>query len=300
MDWKYYKEIIRTPRLFYKLLAGRKIFRFLPDKIAIKILWKNEFGTNLNLEKTRSFNEKLQWLKLYFREDLMTKIVDKIEVKAYVQNLISQKYVIPTILFADTISEIDFDCLPSQFVIKTSAGGGGEQVEIVTNKNNVDWKRIITKFRKFSTKSAFYPGREWPYKKVKNRILIEELIGEGNLLDYKIFCFDGEPKFFKVDFNRFSNHGANYYTLDGHKLPFGEISCPPNEQKEISLPANFDEMITISRKLSANWPFVRVDLYNVDGEIYFGEMTFYPASGMGRFTDEKWDLILGDYINLPE
>lgn len=299
MDWNHIKKLINTPRLCHKVLAGRKFFKYFPDKVAIKILWKNEFGRNLNLINPQSFNEKLQWLKLYYRKDIMTRLVDKIAVKEFVSNLISENYIIPTIATSDSINEINLDSLPNSFVIKTSAGGGGNNVLIIRDKNDTIRKSIIEKFSNISKESAFFPGREWPYKNVKNRIIIEELIGGGRLLDYKLFCFNGEPKFFKIDFDRYTNHHANYYSLNGDRFPFGEKSCPPSADKEFPLPENFDEMISIARKLSSDFPFVRVDLYNVNGKIYFGEITFFPASGFGRFTDDKWDFELGSYIDLP-
>ncbi|MCM1141603.1 MAG: hypothetical protein NC453_23775 [Muribaculum sp.] len=299
MDWNYIKQIVKTPRLCHRVLAGRNFFKFFPDKTAIKILWKNEFGRNLNLINPQSFNEKLQWLKLYYRKDIMTRLVDKAAVKEYVSNLISEKFIIPTICIGDSINEIDFDALPNKFVIKTTAGGGGNNVVIVRDKKNVNWQSIVEKFSNMSRETAFYPGREWPYKNVKNRIIVENLIGGGYLLDYKLFCFNGEPRFFKIDFDRYTNHYANYYSLNGDLLPFGEKSYPPLADKEITLPENFNEMISIARKLSSGFPFVRVDLYNVDGKIYFGELTFFPASGFGRFTDDKWDLKLGSYMDLP-
>lgn len=188
MDWNYIKQLLKTPRLFHRILAARKIFRYFSDKTAIKILWKNEFGRNLNLIKPQSFNEKLQWMKLNYRKPIMTRLVDKIAVKGYVSNLISEEFIIPTISTGDSITEIDFDALPNQFVIKTTAGGGGDNVVIVRDKKNVNWQSIVEKFSNISRESAFFPGREWPYKDVKNRIIVEDLIGGGICLIISYFA----------------------------------------------------------------------------------------------------------------
>ncbi len=292
-------EYLHTRRLFFKVLSARRIFRWFPDKLAIKILWKNSFEESIDLDNPRRFNEKLQWLKLNFRKPVMTTIVDKYEVKSYVANLIGEEHVIPTLSVFDNVEQINVDELPNQFVMKTTAGGGGKQVFCCRDKRTCDFEQILRDFKQNLRKNAYYPGREWPYRNVRNRILIERLIGDKEIEDFKFFCFNGDPKFFKIDFNRNSGHRANYYNLNGDILSLGEYICPPDLTKHHELPKNFDKMIEICRKLSKSFPFVRVDLYNLDGKIYFGEMTFYPASGFGRYTIDEWDFKIGDMLTLP-
>lgn len=423
----------------------QNFFTWLPDSIYLTLLFRFRMGKPLNLKNPKTFNEKLQWLKLYNRKPEYTTMVDKYAVKQYVANIIGDKYIIPTLGVWDKFDDIDFSSLPDQFVLKTTHGGGGGGVVICRDKQTFD-KATAKRKLESSMKSDIYKSlREWPYKNVKKRIIAEKFmapdLGMSDLLDYKFYCFNGEPKlimvaggrqsgnkrfayydtewnsvdiqwgaprpdkdfekpmqleqmlkvaaqlsseipharidlyciqdnvffgeitmfdasglekinpsnmdeylgslinlpankatwgggkylivngiakpfkleydelkdykffcfngkvkFFKVDFGRFVEHHANYYDTDGNLLPFGEKSFEPDPSYNIELPNNLNEMISLAERLSMKEPFLRVDFYNVNGNIYFGELTFYPASGMGKWTTEEADVIIGNYL----
>lgn len=269
------------------------------DLFYLNNFYRFKFGKKLNIKNPVSFNEKLQWLKIYDRNDLYSIMVDKHEVKKYVSEIIGEEFIIPTVGVYNTFDEINFDKLPNQFVIKCTHNSGG--VIICHDKANFNYK-LAKKCISKNLKTNFYKyGREWPYKNVKPRIIIEKLLKDdttNQINDYKFFCFNGKVKLFKVDFDRNTKHGANYYDLNCDLLPFGEEVCPPNFNKEIQIPSNIHSMIKKAELLAKNTKFVRIDFYNVNGKIYFGEITFYPASGFGKFIPNDWDEKLGNMLNL--
>ncbi len=279
-------------------------FRWLPDATYLKLLYRFKMGHRLDLKNPQTFTEKLQWLKLYNRKPEYTKMVDKYAVKEYVANIIGEEYIIPTLGVWDKHENIDWDSLPNQFVLKTTHGGGGGGVVICKDKTIFDKASAIAKLKE-SMASDIYSGlREWPYKDVPRRIIAEKFLAPekspapNDLPDYKFFCFNGKVKFFKVDFGRFVEHHANYYSPEGELLEFGEQGLEPDPNYPIELPNNLKEMISLAEKLSANESFLRVDLFNVNGNIYFGELTFYPASGMLPWTTEEADMKIGKYLKL--
>lgn len=291
------KNILRKGIRF---LSYKNTFDFITDEVYLKILYWACFGKKLNLREPASFNEKLQWLKLHDRNPIYTTIVDKYEVKKYVASLIGEKFIIPTIDVYDCFENINFDFLPNRFVLKTTHDSGG--IVICHNKNNFDKVSAKLKLNKSLRRDYYKTGREWPYKNVKPRIIAEEYMVDSKLhelRDYKFFCFNGKIKFFKVDFDRFSHHRANYYDVNGNLMNFGEVVCPPDPRKNIILPKTLHTMIQFAELLASDIPFLRVDFYDVDGHIYFGEMTFYPASGFGEFIPEEWDLKIGKLLRLP-
>ena len=276
-----------------------KFSHIIPDKYYLKLLYKCYFGKKLNLNDPLTFNEKLQWIKLYERKNIYTKMVDKAEAKKYASNIIGDKYIIKTYGVWEEFDDINFDKLPNQFVLKCTHDSGS--VVICKDIKKFDRKKAKEKIEKGLCTDAYYYGREWPYKNVKPRIIAEELLIDNktnDLKDYKFFCFNGKVQCFKIDFGRFVNHKANYYDRNCRLLPFGEDECPPDNTIVLPIPENFSEMISMAEKLSKNTSFLRVDFYNIEGKIYFGEMTFFPASGFGTFTSEKWDRKLGSWINL--
>ena len=293
-----FSKFIKSPLLLFVFLSNRGINLF-NDKTYLKIRYYATFKKNLNLQNPQTFNEKLQWLKLNDRKDIYTKMVDKYEAKSYVSKIIGNKYIIPTLGIYNNFDEIDFNKLPNQFVIKCTHDSGG--LVIVTDKSKLDIEKSKKKINKSLKRNYYYPGREWPYKNVKPRIIIEKYMKDNSindLMDYKFFCFNGKCKFFKIDFNRLTKHQANYYDTKGNILPFGEEICPPDFAKKLELPVNLKKMINLAEKLSQNITFLRVDFYEINGNIYFGELTFYPASGFGKFQPEEWDLKLGNLIDL--
>ena len=290
-------------RLFLRIiikLTNLKILR-LSDKTYLKVSYKYRLNGKLDLNNPKTFNEKLQWLKLYDRKEIYTKMVDKYEAKEYVASIIGNEYIIPTVGIFNTFDEINFDTLPTRFVIKCTHDSGG--LTVVTDKKSINVKEMRKIINKHLHRNFYYLNREWPYKNVKPRIIIEKYMEDSEakeLRDYKFFCFNGKVEFFKIDFDRFIEHRANYYDTDGKLLHFGETICPPNYNKKIEMPVNLNKMIELAQKLSANIPFLRVDFYEVNGKIYFGELTFFPAAGFGRFTDDSADLKLGNMLDISQ
>ena len=273
---------------------------WLPDKWYLKIMFRLRMGYKLNTKTPKTFNEKLQWLKLYNRKPEYTRMVDKNEAKQVAQNLIGKDYIIPTLGIWDSFDDIDFDMLPNSFVLKTTNGGGGCGVVICRNKNELD-KKSSAKCLNRSLKTSIYKDyREWPYKNVKPKIIAEKFMVDdsGELRDYKFYCFNGKPKVFLVASERFSGHRTyfDYFDMDGNHLPFTQGG--ENNPVIPQLPLNFNEMKVIAAKLSKGIPHVRIDLYSVDNKVYFGEFTFFDSSGFEKFTPQEWDSILGDWITI--
>ena len=286
-------------KAFMENFSRSTLSHIISDKLYLKMQYRLVMGKRLDLNNPITFNEKLQWLKLYDRNPQYTTMVDKYEVKKYIADKIGEQYVIPTLGVWERFDEIDFDTLPDQFVLKCTHDSGG--LVICRDKTKFDKEAAKAKIEKSLSRNFFYYGREWPYKNVKPRIVAEKYMvddTEKELRDYKFFCFGGVCKCMKVDFDRFIEHRANYYDTDGNLLDFGEAICPPNPSKNIVLPKNKEKMIQLAEELSANIPFLRVDFYDVNGDIYFGELTFFPATGLGSFTDDEWDNKLGSWIEI--
>ncbi len=270
------------------------------DKSYLSVIFYLQMKNRLHWKNPMTFNEKLQWLKLYDRKPIYPRLVDKAAVKDYVADRIGKEYVIKTIGIYDTPQKIDFNKLPDKFVLKTTHGGGGNGVVVCKDKNTLDVPKVRGKLKKSLESDIYTLFREWPYKDVPRKIIAEEYVEseDGDLRDYKFFCFNGEPRFLKVDFGRFVEHHANYYDMEWNLMPFEETDVRRvAEHREIQ-PGNFKKMVEFARKLSQGHKFLRVDLYNVNGKIYFGELTFYPASGLGTFTPSEWDRKLGAMMSL--
>ncbi len=291
------KKVLKKP--FWAFL---KIFaHIIPDKVYIKWMYRAWMGKGLNLEEPKSFTEKIQWLKLYNRKPEYTTMVDKYAVKKYVAERIGEEYIIPTLGVWERPEDIDFESLPDKFVLKTCHGGGSTGVIICKNKSTFDQDAAIKRLKKSMKSNIYMYYREWPYKNVPRRIIAEQYMEDshvGELRDYKFFCFGGQCKCFKVDFDRFIEHHANYYNAKGSLLKFGEMGILPKFDKVIEMPKNLNKMIDLANELSRNTPFLRVDFYDIDGKVYFGELTFFPASGLIPFEPKEWDEILGSWIDL--
>lgn len=298
-------KAVKNPRKAIKVvlndLLSKYAFLIKDDEKYLRLKWKLNMDYPLNLENPTTFNEKLQWLKLHDHNPLYTTLVDKVAVKDYVAGILGPEYIIPTLGVYDKPEDIDWDSLPERFVLKCT--NDSNSVIICKDKSRLDKNMVIKKYRKALKHNYFYKGREWPYKNVPRRIIAEQFIdpvpGRKDLPDYKFFCFDGEVKFYKIDYDRFVKHRANYYSTKGELLPFGEINYPPDFNKELEQPAEISYMISLSEKLAKNIPMVRVDFYDVNGRILFGEMTFYPGGGGGKFTLEEWDYKIGEFLHLP-
>lgn len=282
-------------------LAEYGAFNWMDDERYLKLLYWARMGKKLNLTNPTTFNEKLQWLKLHDRKPIYSKMVDKYEAKKYVANIIGEEYIIPTLGVWEHFKDIDFDILPNQFVLKCTHDSGG--LVICKDKSKLDIEKARAKIEKSLATNYYLRAREWPYKDVKPRIIAEEYLTASkntSLNDYKFFCFGGIVKCFKVDFDRFISHHANYFDQDTNILDFGEVICPPDFNRIIRMPDNLNEMMKLAEQLSQGSIFLRADFYDANGRVYFGELTFFPASGLGRFTDENWDLKMGSWIQLPD
>ena len=274
--------------------------KLIPDKQWIQFKYYTHFHKKLDLENPKTFNEKLQWLKLYYRRPDHTRIVDKYEMKQYVTEKIGPGFVIPVLGVWNSVEEIDFSSLPKSFVLKTTHDCGG--LVICPDKDKLDIEAAKRKLKHSLNTDYYIQYREWPYKNVMPRILAEEFMQDESgtqLKDYKFFNFNGEPFCIQVDFDRFSDHKKNMYSTDWKLLDFS-FNYPAHPEITIEKPDNLDEMLRISRILSKGEPFVRTDFYSVNGHLYVGEITFFPASGYGKFEPEKIDRELGDKIILPE
>ena len=262
--------------------------------------FQEKAGYTLNLDNPKTFNEKLQWLKLYYHNPLMTKCADKVAVREYIDEKIGSEYLIPCLGVWDNPDDIDFDKLPSRFVLKVNWGSG--QNIIVQDKSKLDimaTRQLLSQWmhREHNHYFAFF---EWPYKNIKPKIIAEQYIEQkdGKLLDYKFFCFDGVPKYCQVDVDRYTNHTRCFYDMEYNKQEFTTLY--PYYRGDIVKPKNFEEMKKIVATLSQGFPHVRVDLFAIDDKIYVGEMTFFHGAGHENFEPIEWDRKLGDLLILPK
>lgn len=260
-------------------------------------------GYTLDLDNPQTFSEKLQWLKLYNRKPEYTQMVDKYAVKKYVANIIGEEYIIPTLGVWDRFEDIDFDKLPKQFVLKTTHDGGSYGIVICKDKDVFDYKAAKKTINRSLRRCSYKVMREWPYKNVKRQIIAEEYLecmGNTDLIDYKFYCFNEQPLYCQVIKDRNSKETIDFFDQEwNHQVFYGLNPKAIQSSYPIDRPINYDKMVEVASKLSHNIPFARVDLYNIGGKIYFGEITFFPASGFGVFTPSEWDYKLGEWIKLP-
>jgi len=281
-------------KLLKKVKYGMK---FIPDKMYLQIYYFSRFKKFIDFKNPKTYNEKLNWLKINDRNPLYTKLVDKYEVKEYVSNLIGEEHIIPTIGIWNNFDEIDFSKLPNQFVLKCTHDSEG--LVIVKDKSKLDIKLAKEKLTNSLKNNFYYIGREWPYKNVKPRIIAEKYMEDKKLKelrDYKFFCFNGEPKSMFIASDRANNVKFDYYDLNFNHLDIKQKY--PNSTKKIEKPINFEKMIKLSKELSKNLKHARIDFYEVNGKIYFGEITFYHFSGFMPFQPKEWDTKFGDWLKL--
>ena len=264
------------------------------------MLYRLLMHKRLNLKNPQSFNEKLQWLKLYNREPQYTLMVDKLKVKDYVAGLIGEEHIIPTLGVWENAKDVDFNSLPDKFVIKCNHNSG-QGLYICKNKSEIDEEKVRNELQKALETDYFTRFREWPYKDVERRIIAEKFIednssADGDLKDYKFMCFNGEVRCSFVCSERKTNLKVSFFDRDWNAMPFERHY--PRSDKSIPKPVHYEEMIRLAEVLSQGIPFVRVDFYDVEDKIYFGELTFFPGSGFEEFSPEIWDEKLGSYINI--
>ncbi|ONI37874.1 glycosyl transferase [Candidatus Epulonipiscium fishelsonii] len=295
---KKLKRLILNPYEIFGYLGRRELLNWIPDKLYLMLRCKAKLGYFPNLNNPKTFNEKLQWLKLHDRNPRYTKLVDKYEVRKYIAKKIGKEYLIPLLGVWDNFDEIDFDKLPNQFVLKATHDSGG--VFICKDKNNFNKEDARKKINKSLKRNYYWGEREWPYKNVKPKIICEKyMVDESGyeLKDYKIFCFNGKPKLIQVNYGRFTNHKRNYYNLKWQHLDL-EINSPTDKNVIIQKPKNFDKMIQLARILSKDFAHVRIDFYSIKDKLYFGEITLYHGSGYEEIRPFKYDKLMGSWINL--
>ncbi len=274
--------------------------KLVSDEKAVYNYYKKLSGKILNLTNPCTFSEKLQWYKLHHHDPLMQQCADKVDVREYVRScglhdLLNEQY---NVYY--NVNEINIDDLPNQFVLKSAHGSA--QIIIVKEKSQVCWWQARLMMHSWLHQHIAWSGREWVYEHLKRRIIAEKYLEDesGELQDYKFFCFNGQPKFMQLERGRFGKeHIRNFYDMEWKLLPFGK-GMPPNTEIQVPIPLQFDRMKQIASVLSKPFQFVRVDLYQANSKIYFGELTFFPAGGMPNFCPPEYDQIVGEYWNLVD
>lgn len=296
-----YKKIIKSRSVRSKIL---KFFSFVPDEPMLRLQYWIKTGRVLNLHNPKRFTEKLQWYKLYYRNPLMKQCVNKFAVREYVKRKGLESILVKLYAHYNSVNDLNWVELPEKFVIKTQHGGGGLNVILCNGKTEKMKNEIISRL---SYDNVVTPskrgGREWAYWGIPTGIVVEELLvnrenPKAGINDYKIFCYNGHAKYIIVDVDRYIGHKRNFYDTDWNNLHI-ESDCPPSD-REIEKPDNLKEMLKIAEKLSGDFPYVRVDLYSVEGKVYFGELTFYPWSGYVQFVPDEWDFKFGKEFMLVQ
>lgn len=284
-----------------KKINKGKLLYFLPDKLYIELKYFYHFKKFPNLKNPATFNEKIQWLKLYDRKALYTMLVDKYEAKQYVADKIGREYVVPLFGVWDKFEDIDFDKLPDKFVLKTTHDCGG--IVICDEKAHFEKDSAKRNIETHLNYNYYYEGREWPYKGVKPRIIaekyLEDMAQTSEIIDYKLMCFNGKVRCSFTCTERLSGDmKVTFFDREWNIMPFERHY--PKSKYEISKPGRYDEMIFLAEKLAKDIAFVRVDFYEVGGKLYVGELTLYPGSGWEEFTPAEYDEMLGSWLILPE
>ena len=285
----------------WQIEAAHGRYDDMPDEVYLRLKWRHTMGYDLDLEHPRTFNEKLQWLKLFDRRSIYTQMVDKYRVREFVAQKIGAEHLIPSLGVWDSPDEIDFAALPEQFVLKCNHNSGTGMC-VCTDKSQLDTARVKAELRRGLSENYYLHGREWPYKDVPRKIVGEKFMVDESgteLKDYKIFCFDGEPRMIQVDYDRFCGHKRNLYTLDWQYIP-AEIEYPTDPEHVIPRPKPLEEMLDLARTVSAGFPHVRTDFYVIGRQIYFGELTFYHGSGHEHMRPAELGLRMGDWLTLPD
>ena len=293
-----YKKIISSQKMRFAIL---RMLKFVPDKAMIKLQYRIKLKRKLNLKDPKRYTEKIQWYKLYYRNPVMMECVDKYGVRRYIEkkglgNILNQLYQV-----VDRPEEINFDQLPDKFVIKTTNGSGTNI--LVKDKKTLNIAETKKKLNDFLNMAEASAGIEWAYGGSSKKIIVEELLEDNSnkdkgISDYKFLCFNGKPVYVVYDKDRFSDHKRNFYDVNWNYVKV-DSDCPCFEDS-VKKPENYEKMVEIASVLSRDFPAVRVDLYNIEGKIYFGELTFYPWSGYVQYTPDSFDFELGKYFVLPE
>ena len=293
--------LFTKPKIIGIILLGKFSFLF-PDKQYLQMMYWLHLGRKLNLKNPKTFNEKLQWLKLYNHKPEYTIMVDKVKAKEYVAKLIGEEHIIPTLGVWDDPDDIDFDALPDQFVLKCNHNSGTGMC-ICRDKSKLDIEKVKAELRKGLKENYFMRWREWPYKNVPRKILAEKFMVDESgteLKDYKIFCFNGEPRYCQVISDRNTDEKIDFYDMHWKRLVglVGLNDKVHNSEYAIPCPESFENMKQMASLLAKSIPFSRIDFYEINHQAYFGEITFFPATGFGNFNPREWNVKMGDMITL--
>ncbi len=298
--WTKAAKYLRNPARIFFYLGLKGHFKFIPDESYVRICYRIQMGKRLELDPPRTFNEKLQWLKLHDRRPEQTRWVDKYEVRKFIAETAGEEHLFPLLGVWDRAEDVDWAALPERFVLKCTHDSGG--TVICRDKRRFDVRAARRKLAAALKRNYYWAGREWAYKNVRPRIIAEPLMVDESgteLKDYKFFCFDGEPRLIQVDFDRFVDHKRNLYDLDWRYQPF-RLMYPTEPARAISKPVNLDEVLAFVRRITPKVPFMRTDLYLIGARIYFGEFTLHHGGGAENFTPASYDDLLGGWIRLPE
>ncbi|MBQ7257020.1 MAG: glycosyl transferase [Abditibacteriota bacterium] len=292
------KTIKEKKKYFIKNYIKNK--GYIPDKIYIPKYYKEHYGKVLNITHPKTIAEKNQWMKLYYRDPLFVLMSDKYRNRFYIEKVTGKDYSVPLLGVWKKFEDIDFSSLPKSFVLKTNHDN---HPIFVLDKDSADFEAIKRQIYEKLRISKYYKTREWGYKNIKRCVFAEELLGDGihEFLDYKFFCFNGKVKYLYVftDSTDGKNGKMTFFDRDFNRMPIKLYKCRTTN-KNISKPENFEEMISLAEELAKDIPFVRVDMFNVEGRIYVGEFTFYPSNGFLSYKPEEYDEIIGSYLTLPE
>lgn len=293
--------LFTKPKIIGIILLG-KISFLIPDKPYLQLMYWLNMGKKLDLKNPKTFNEKLQWLKLYNHNPAYTVMVDKVKAKEYVAGIIGEEHIIPTLGVWDDPDDIDFDALPNQFVLKCNHNSGTGMC-ICRDKSKLDIEKVKAELRKGLKENYFMRWREWPYKNVPRKILAEKFMVDESgteLKDYKIFCFNGEPRYCQVISDRNTDEKIDFYDMHWKRLVglVGLNDKVHNSEYAIPCPESFEDMKLMASLLAKSIPFSRIDFYEINHQAYFGEITFFPATGFGNFNPREWNVKMGDMITL--
>ena len=293
-------KCIKKPRHIFIGLSRRNLLDWMPDEMYLKIVYFLTFKKKLDLQNPKTYNEKLQWIKLYDRNPKYVDLVDKYKVKKIIAEMIGEEYIIPTIGVWERAEDIDFNTLPEKFVLKCNHDSGG--IVICKDKKALDKEGAVKKLSNCLKHNGFWYGREWPYKNVKPCIIAEHYMEDSithDLRDYKFFAFSGEVKAMFVASDRFKEEDTKFDFFDQDFNHLNFLQGHPNALVPINRPKTFEKMKELAEIISANLYQSRIDFYEVNGKIYFGEITFFHYSGFTPFEPSKWDNIFGEWIHLP-
>lgn len=299
-------KVLRNPWRVFNFFANRGLADSMSDERFLKLQFRANTGRRLNLDKPRLFNEKLQWLKLHDRNPMYTIMADKVKAKDYVADKIGREYVIPTLGVWDNADDVDFSSLPDRFVIKCNHNSG-KGMYICRDKSRMDERKVRDELRKGLSDDYYKHCREWPYKNIPRRILAEQYMEDGRgyeLKDYKFFCFNGQPRLCQVISDRTTDERIDFYDMEWRRLVglvglVGLAEGVRNGVHDIPCPRSFDDMKRFACVLSADIPFSRIDFYDINGHAYWGEITFFPAGGVGWFEPDGWNEKVGSWVKLP-